>query len=33
MRKVWKHRYQIMEEKGRGGSGSVYRVWDIHLEK
>lgn len=33
MRKVWKHRYQIMEEKGRGGGGSVYRVWDIHLEK
>lgn len=33
MKKVWKHRYQIVEEKGRGAGGSVYRVWDIHLEK
>ena len=33
MKKVWKHRYQIVEEKGKGGSGIVYKVWDIHLEK
>ena len=33
MKKIWKHRYQIMEEKGAGGNGKVYRVWDLHLEK
>ena len=33
MKKIWKMRYQIMESLGQGGSGSVYRVWDIHLEK
>lgn len=33
MRKIWKHRYQIMEEAGCGGNGRVYKVWDVHLEK
>lgn len=33
MRQIWKHRYQIIEEAGRGGSGKVYKVWDLHLEK
>ena len=33
MKKVWRHRYQIKEQIGRGGSGSVYKVWDIYLEK
>ena len=33
MRKIWKHRYQVIEEAGRGGSGKVYKVWDLHLEK
>lgn len=33
MRKIWKHRYQVIEEAGRGGRGKVYKVWDLHLEK
>ncbi len=33
MKKIWKHRYQIMEETGTGGNGTVYKVWDLHLEK
>ena len=33
MRKIWKQRYQIIEEVGKGGNGNVYKVWDIHLEK
>jgi len=33
MKKIWKHRYQILEQKGAGGSGCVYKVWDLHLEK
>ena len=33
MKKIWKHRYQLMEQSGIGGSGSVYKVWDLHLEK
>ena len=33
MKKIWKNRYQILEEKGMGGNGKVYRVWDLHLEK
>lgn len=33
MRKIWKQRYQIVEEVGKGGNGKVYKVWDIHLEK
>ena len=33
MKKIWKNRYQILEEKGTGGNGKVYRVWDLHLEK
>lgn len=33
MKKIWKQRYQIMEMVGKGGNGSVYKVWDLHLEK
>ena len=33
LKKVWKNRYQILEEKGNGGNGKVYRIWDLHLEK
>lgn len=33
MKKIWKQRYQIMKETGRGGNARVYKVWDIHLEK
>ncbi|MBQ9989744.1 MAG: serine/threonine protein kinase [Lachnospiraceae bacterium] len=33
MKQIWKQRYQIREKLGRGGSGQVYRVWDLHLEK
>ena len=33
MQRIWKHRYQVMEQKGMGGSGSVYKVWDLQLEK
>ena len=33
VKKIWKNRYQILEEKGSGGNGKVYRVWDLHLEK
>ena len=33
MRQIWKHRYQIVNELGKGGSGNVYKVWDLHLEK
>lgn len=33
MRKIWKQRYQILEEAGSGGCGKVYKVWDLHLEK
>ena len=33
MKKIWKHRYQVLEQKGIGGNGSVYKVWDLHLEK
>lgn len=33
IKKIWKHRYQVLEQKGTGGSGSVYKVWDLHLEK
>jgi len=33
MKQIWKHRYQVMEQRGTGGSGSVYKVWDLHLEK
>ena len=33
MKKIWKHRYQVAEQMGIGGSGSVYKVWDLHLEK
>lgn len=33
MKKVWKQRYQIMEEAGKGGNAMVYKVWDITLEK
>ena len=33
VKKIWKHRYRIVEEKGSGGNGTVYRVWDLHLEK
>ena len=33
MKQIWKQRYQIQEEAGKGGNGSVYKVWDLHLEK
>lgn len=33
MKKIWKNRYQIVEKLGTGGSGKVYKIWDIHLEK
>ena len=33
MKKVWKQRYQIMDEVGEGGNAKVYKVWDITLEK
>lgn len=33
MKKIWKHRYQVVEQRGIGGNGSVYKVWDLHLEK
>ena len=33
MRQIWKQRYQIMEKLGKGGTGQVYRVWDLHLGK
>ena len=33
MKKIWKHRYQIIEESGAGGNGKVFKVWDLHLEK
>lgn len=33
MKKIWKQRYQVMEERGKGGNGRVYKVWDLHLEK
>lgn len=33
IKKIWKHRYQVLEQRGIGGSGSVYKVWDLHLEK
>ena len=33
MKKIWKQRYQIIEEAGVGGNGKVYRVLDLHLEK
>ena len=33
MKKIWKQRYEIIQKLGQGGSGSVYKVRDIHLEK
>ena len=33
MKKIWKQRYQIIEESGTGGNGKVYKVLDLHLEK
>lgn len=33
MKKIWKNRYQIIEQNGSGGNGRVYKVWDLHLEK
>lgn len=33
MKKVWKQRYQIMDEVGEGGNAKVYKVWDMTLEK
>lgn len=33
MKKIWKQRYQIMEEAGAGGNAKVYKVLDLHLEK
>lgn len=33
MKKVWKNRYQIVDNLGTGGNGRVYKVWDLHLEK
>ncbi len=33
MKKIWKHRYELLEKLGNGGNGQVYRVWDLHLEK
>ena len=33
MKKIWKQRYQIIKKLGQGGGGSVYKVWDIELEK
>ena len=33
MKKIWKQRYQIIEKLGQGGSGKVFKIWDIRLEK
>lgn len=33
MKKIWKQRYQIIEQAGAGGNGKVFRVLDLHLEK
>lgn len=33
MKQIWKHRYKLMQTLGKGGTGQVYKVWDIHLEK
>lgn len=33
VKKIWKQRYQIIEESGTGGNGKVYKVLDLHLEK
>lgn len=33
MKKIWRQRYQWIEECGKGGGGLVYKVWDLHLEK
>ena len=33
MKQIWKNRYQIIEKLGQGGTGQVYQVWDLHLEK
>ena len=33
LKKIWKNKYQIIEHLGTGGNGTVYQVWDLHLEK
>lgn len=33
MKQMEKQRYEIRERLGTGGTGQVYRVWDLHLEK